>query len=123
LKTRKLKESDIQRILVRWIKKDIDLSHLEQFDFTHAANEREHNQYFYTKMGVRKGGPDLTFVWVKDGLLYVGFLELKRKGNKLSVDQEEFLDQWNHPGIKKATAYSLVEAKNILIEWLDIKNI
>ena len=93
------------------------------FKFTAVCNERETNQQHWTAMGQEPGWPDLTFVWIdRFENKHFGFLELKRKGGKLSRKQQEFLDYWQ--GFAHIeTCYSYKEAVKILKKWFDLEDI
>lgn len=67
------------------------------------------------RMGVVKGFPDLV-LWDSDGRSY--FLELKRKGGRLSEHQKA-IQAWcqDRPLVRHAVAYSYQEARAQLVEW------
>lgn len=67
------------------------------------------------RMGQKKGASDLLFAGPPNGQLHA--LELKRRNEKLSRDQETFFDEVRAAGGKVAWADNVDAALEILREW------
>lgn len=120
-----LKEEDIQMALVQWINAEPRFKELPFFLFYSVANERKSNAYHMAKlkkMGLLPGVSDLVFDWDDvDGNNWLLYLELKRKGGKLSENQKKFKDRVvNSPSPRRLyrAAWSFIEAKEIIEELI-----
>lgn len=85
--------------------------------FTHIANERKatpRQGAFLKRMGVLAGVPDLMILIPGRG---AHFLELKRKGGKLTQNQIDFSLAASDAGCEWRTAHSLDEAQTVLVWW------
>lgn len=120
MKIRKLRESTIQKAVVRWLRKQ-DTSHLDFFTFTAVCNERDRNQQHWIDMGQQPGWPDLMFIWSASDVLHVGFIEMKTKKGKVSNQQQLFLSGAECYCSTKVCRSSK-EAKETLKEWLQLED-
>jgi len=66
------------------------------------------------RLGVQPGWPDLMFVDVAGA---VAFMEFKRRGGRLSPEQDKFRAACVERGIRHAVCYSFAEAETQLREW------
>lgn len=71
--------------------------------------------------GVKSGVPDL-FLPVPKGDYHGLFLELKRKGGRLSAEQRDWLGNLQAQGYKAACAFGLESAINIIKTYLEAKD-
>jgi len=117
-KVKPLKEEDIQQAVYSWIAKQMYGQTFPYFVCFSVPNERNSNAYHMAKlkrMGLTPGISDLVLIWMAyDGHIHVLYLELKRKGGKLSPKQKEFkeyVDGVNSRALTYEVAYNYHEAK------------
>lgn len=67
-------------------------------------------------MGVKRGTPDLLFIWATDRL-QMGAIELKSPAGRLQPEQKVWRDQFMAMGGKWALARSYEEVRFTLQEW------
>ena len=87
-----------------------------------SANENRHKEM---AQGVDTGEPDLWIYGLKDGVMHMLRLELKRKKpfGRLNDNQIEW-NKWfdsvyiNCGNHKRAVAYGAIDAKEIIKQWL-----
>jgi len=108
-------ESAIQRALIYWMGTKSFSSKIKI-----VSNNNEHARHF-VNMGVDIGSPDLLLYTRKNELVYLLFLELKKKTGKLSPAQIEwnsdFDENYKSDNCKRAVAYGYNEAIKIIEEW------
>ncbi len=68
----------------------------------------------FKAMGLRKGVPDLHFIWPNGKY---GVIELKAGKNKTTPEQDAILEQIEKCGHCRGVAYTVDEAYNLLISW------
>lgn len=86
-----------------------------------TSNNNEHARH-HVDMGVEVGSADLTLRQRRGDVTHFLYLELKRKNGILSDSQK----QWNadfdlhyaSDNCKRAVAYGLIEAQEIIMGWL-----
>ena len=66
------------------------------------------------RMGVKKGVPDLVFVFREGGAL---FMEIKREGARLSPEQREMESRCYDQDIPYEVVHSLEEAIGVFEDW------
>lgn len=74
-------------------------------------------------MGMDIGEPDFRLYARRNSILYILFLELKKKDGKLSQSQktwnEDFDINFAASNTTRCVAYGFDEAKNIIVDWLN----
>ena len=109
-------ESDLQIGLVQWL----DAQNINAIYYSNA-NEATYKNKRLQKMGLLPGVPDLTFAGMPNCPL--AYIELKRRGGRLSEDQKDFKSECESRGIPRHTIATddLIEMVEILkiylIEW------
>lgn len=99
-------EDEEQIVVVQWLETvGLRFSHIPMSTFTKSFKVKARNRY----LGVRPGVPDLLVVMpatrTKDGKGRVLFLEMKRrKGGRLSAEQQDWIDALNALGINEVVA-------------------
>lgn len=70
------------------------------------------------KEGVKAGVLDIFFAYPSKG--FGGFfIEMKRKGNKPSDEQIDWIERLTASGFKCSVCYNWNEAKNVIIEYIE----
>lgn len=108
-------EEDEQKALVYWLKlKGIKHTAVPNSTYTKSWSQKTKN----TQMGLCAGLPDLVICLPKELL----FIEMKRKPNKPSIDQLDWINRLNdYRGVRAIVCYSFEEAKKEI--ETSIKNI
>ncbi|UNQ40917.1 VRR-NUC domain-containing protein [Prescottella equi] len=100
-------EDEEQRTVVQFLELvGLRFSHIPMSTYTTSIKVKMRNHH----LGVRPGVPDLLVVIpshrAKDGKGRVLFLEMKRrKGGRLSSDQQDWIDALNALGVKSVSAH------------------
>lgn len=115
-------ETSMQMAVVRWARKAADeWPGFEALRWLfHTANEGKVDPREAGKrqsMGVLAGVSDLLLL-ARSGRYSGLCLELKRKPNRLSAEQRDFLDFAAANGYKTAVAWSVEEAQGVITDYL-----
>lgn len=125
-----MKEEEITQInLINWV--NFNLPDVAE-DIYHFANERflyptggSHFQYGrkLKRMGVKKGVFDLFLAIPKPICQFSGlWLELKTEQGKPTKEQLEFMKRMILRGYEAKIAYGFDDAKNVILNYLDLNN-
>lgn len=108
-------ESAIQRQLVIWLHKQ----GLEVVGYKSEGNKSGLTGRLDKLSGVTAGYPDLTIFKQIRSITHLLHLELKTKEGKLNKNQIKWHSEFIPSGNRKlATAYGLLEAQEIITNWL-----
>lgn len=104
-------EKDIQNLILEWL--------TVQGIFAWRTNAgtifiKNKNKTRAVRLGM-KGQPDISFL-LKGGI--AGFIEVKRKGGRLTQFQTDFLDKVRGQGAIAIIAFSLEDVIVVLKEWV-----
>lgn len=112
-----MKEHDIQVALMKWM----SFQHKEAFEVTYAtpnAAKRTPRQGAYMKAeGLKSGVPDICIAVPKKGFGAL-YIELKRKGGKLTPNQAEWITKLTEAGNMAVLCVGYDAAKDTIDSYL-----
>ena len=115
---REASENDIQMAVMEWVAFNPDYKKV----VFHIANERKCSEAYGAKLkrlGVRAGVSDLFIMRARKGY-HGGFIELKRKGGRVSPAQKQFLEDAASEKYFTAVCWSIEECIETLIWYLGV---
>ncbi len=117
------KESKEQASLIQWAR--LSINKYPELVYLHCSLNSVQLSSIQDKIaksqGMIKGIPDL-FLPVRRGTYSGLYIEMKIKGNELTLEQEKFLSYVESQGYCVDVCYNWIEAKNTLINYLEIIN-
>ncbi len=100
----------------------IEFCELNNILVNHTANEGKRTYYqgnLLKKMGLKKGFPDVSILEPR-GKYHGFYIEMKRKGNKPTKEQLEWLKNLKSRGYATAICYSADDAINLITKYMSL---
>ena len=114
-----MSEHEIQCLLIKWASA---IPELKCFAIPNGEKRNIMTGAKLKKAGVKAGVPDLFFCVPRGG--YHGlFIELKSEKGRLSNEQKYWLEVLANNGYRSAVCFGLDEAKNTIIDYLNLCDI